>query len=229
MCKLIWAVRLQQRARPQLDYSPSPKQTTNEQIMRSYITYFSPYILRLVIKVVPLGQFIWLSTLLFCGQMFSIIYQRLILYVKWPFAENIILVLVLVYGIVHENRWIVQSWKSKKEWYQYVPYKPLKHSRSRTTKFKHIMCVFFAHKLWKNFACKKNLKETCWFISWLCHIVRDYWHIILTHKNVVHMLCHIVRDYCHMILMHKNVVSHRLIQWYATFTQYKVFVRVLRT
>ena len=25
MCKLIWAVRLQQRARPQLDYPPSPK------------------------------------------------------------------------------------------------------------------------------------------------------------------------------------------------------------
>ena len=27
MCKLIWAVRLQQRARPQLDYPPSHKQT----------------------------------------------------------------------------------------------------------------------------------------------------------------------------------------------------------
>ena len=31
MCKLIWAVRLQQRARPQLDYPPSLKQTNNKQ------------------------------------------------------------------------------------------------------------------------------------------------------------------------------------------------------
>ena len=37
---------------------PSPFVHFISLIMRSYITYFSPYILRLVIKVVPLGQFI---------------------------------------------------------------------------------------------------------------------------------------------------------------------------